>query len=187
VIPYLPDVSTLVLVEGVSDRRAVEALAGLRGRNLAGEGVAVVSIGGAQAIGGFVARYGPRGEGLRLAGLCDAREEPFFRRALEAAGLGSPLSRDDMERCGFFVCDADLEDELARALGPDAVEHVIASQGETSSFRTFCKQVEKRRLPRERQLHGFLWNRKLRYAPLMVEALDGARVPRPLERLLDHV
>jgi hypothetical protein len=162
VIPCLPDASTLVLVEGVSDRRAIEALARLHGRHLSAEGVAVVPIGGAQAIGGFVARYGPQGEGLRLAGLCDVREEPFFRRALETAGLGARLSRSDMERCGFFVCDADLEDELTRALGPDAVERVIAAQGETSSFRTFCKQVEKRELPREQQLHGFLWNRKLR-------------------------
>jgi hypothetical protein len=30
-------------------------------------------------------------------------------------------------------------------------------------------------------------NRKIRYAPLLVEALDLARVPRPLDRVLAHV
>jgi predicted ATP-dependent endonuclease of OLD family len=41
----------VILVEGVSDQRAVEAVAERRRRDLAAEGVAVVPIGGAQAIG----------------------------------------------------------------------------------------------------------------------------------------
>ena len=41
----------VILVEGVSDQRAVEGVAELRGRDLAAEGVAVVPIGGAQASG----------------------------------------------------------------------------------------------------------------------------------------
>ena len=45
-------------------------------------------IGGAQAIGRYLNRYGPRGLGLTLAGLCDAGEEREFRRGLERAGLG---------------------------------------------------------------------------------------------------
>jgi len=60
-------VRTVVLVEGVSDRLAVEALARRRGRNLDVEGVTVVSMGGAQAIGSFLARFGPQGLDLRLA------------------------------------------------------------------------------------------------------------------------
>ena len=40
----------VVLVEGLSDQAAVEALAERRGRDLDAEGVAVVPIGGAQAI-----------------------------------------------------------------------------------------------------------------------------------------
>ena len=46
----------VILVEGVSDQRAVEAVAELRGRDLAAEGVAVVPIGGAQAIGRYLGR-----------------------------------------------------------------------------------------------------------------------------------
>ena len=80
-----------ILVEGVSDRIAVETLAGRRGRDLAAEGVSVVPIGGAQAVGRFLDELGPRGRNLALAGLCDAGEERDFRRGLERAGLGSDL------------------------------------------------------------------------------------------------
>ena len=38
---------------------------------------------------------GPGRAAVRLAGLCDAAEEGYFRRALERAGLGSRLSRVD--------------------------------------------------------------------------------------------
>ncbi len=82
-----------------------------------------------------------------------------------------------MEALGFYVCEADLEDELIRSLGAGAVEQVIESEGEWGSFRTFQKQLEKRGLAYEEQLHGFMWNRKIRYARLLVEALDLARVP----------
>jgi len=63
----------VVLVEGTSDRLAVETLAARRGRDLAAEGVVVVPAGGAHAMGGFLEQLGPHGRGARLAGLCDAR------------------------------------------------------------------------------------------------------------------
>jgi hypothetical protein len=177
----------VLLVEGISDRVAVETLARRLGRDLEAEGVAIVPIGGAHAIGKVLDRYGPKGLGLRVTGLCDAGEEQHFARALERAGLGIDLSRDAMESLGFYVCEADLEDELVRSLGPDAVERLIAAQGESSRFRTFQKQLEKRGLSRQQQLHGFMWNRKIRYARVLVEALDLAQVPRPLERVLADV
>jgi hypothetical protein len=180
-------VRSVILVEGISDKVAVEALAERRDRNLTAEGVSVLAIGGAQAIRKVVDRYGPNGLDVRLAGLCDAGEERHFRRALEQAGLGSNLTRDDMEALGFYVCDADLEDELVRCLGADVVEQIIEAEGESASFRTFQKQLDKRRLPLERQLYGFMWNRKIRYARLLVDALDLARVPRPLDCVLSHV
>src|SRR5215831_14509316 len=105
----------VVLVEGLSDRIALETLAERRGRDLAAEDIAVVPIGGAQAIGRFLDLYGPRGRDLRLAGLCDAGEERDFRRGLEWAELGSHLTRAGLEALGFYVCEADLEDELIRA------------------------------------------------------------------------
>jgi hypothetical protein len=181
---------TVVLVEGISDQVALEALAERCGRDLAAEGIAIVPMGGAQAIGRFLDLYGPRGLGLRLAGLCDSAEEPVFRRALERAGLGSDLTRAAMERLGFYVCVEDLEDEMIRSLGAAAVERVVEAQGELASFRTFQKQPAWRGRPREEQLRRFLGThsgRKIRSPASLVGALALADVPRPLHGVLAHV
>jgi hypothetical protein len=180
----------VVLVEGISDQLALRALAERRGRDLDAEGISIVPMGGAQAIGSFLDLFGPAGLDLRLAGLCDAAEEHDFRRALERARLGSRLTRAGMERLGFFVCVADLEDELIRALGAASVEQVVDAQGDLGSFRTLQKQPawQGRRL--EDQLRRFMGSggsRKIRYARLLVDALDLARVPRPLDGVLAHV
>jgi hypothetical protein len=177
----------VVLVEGISDRVALEALAERRGRDLDAEGVSIVPIGGAQAIGRFLDLFGPRGADVRLAGLCDAPEERHFRRALERAGFGSQLTRAEMERLGFYVCVANLEDELIRALGTAAVERIIEAEGDSASFRTYAKQPAHRDRTTAEQLWGFMWNRKLRYARLLVGALDLDHVPRPLDGVLTHV
>ena len=179
-----------MLVEGVSDKVALEALAARRGRNLDAEGVSVVSMGGAQAIGRFLASFGPHGLDVRLAGLCDAGEEGDFRRGLERAGLGSNLTRVDMEPLGFYVCVADLEDELIRALGAASVEQVVAAQGELGSFRIMQKQPAQQGRTTEEQLRRFMGTRggrKVHYARLLVDALDLRNVPRPLDRVLGHV
>jgi hypothetical protein len=185
-----PEPRAVVLVEGVSDRIAVETLARRRGRDLAAEGVSVISIGGAQAIGRFLERFGPHGLDLQLAGLCDAGEEAEFRRALERAGFGSSLTLAEMERLGFYVCVVDLEDELIRSLGADAVEEIVAAQGELGPFRTLQKQAPWKGRPKAEQLRRFMGSggrRKIRYASLLVEALEPAQVPRPLDRVLAHV
>jgi hypothetical protein len=182
--------SAVVLVEGISDQLAIETLAERRGRDLGAEGVSVVPIGGAQAIGRFLNLYGPRGRDLRLAGLCDAGEEDEFRRGLERAGFGDGLTRADMEALGFYVCVADLEEELIRALGADEVERVVEANGDLGSFRTLQKQPEWRGRPREEQLRRFMGSggrRKIRYARLLVAALDLADVPRPLDLVLTRV
>ena len=181
---------TVVLVEGTSDQVALQTLARRRGRNLEDEGVSIVSIGGAQAIGRFLERFGPRGLDVRLAGMCDAAEEPHFRRALERAGLGSELTRPGMEAQGFFVCVADLEDELIRCLGAPSAERVVDGQGDLQSFRTLQKQPAWQGRQEEEQLRRFLGSgarRKIRYARLLVEALDLNRVPRPLDGVLAAV
>jgi len=177
----------VVLVEGVSDQVAVETLAARKGRDLAAEGVAVVPIGGAQAIGRVL--RGLDG-GVRVAGLCDAGEEAGFRRALERAGLGSGLDRARMEALGFYVCEADLEDELIRAVGVDAVERIAEEQGDLRALRTLQKQAAWQRRDVRDQLRRWLGSggsRKIRYAQLLVDALDPARVPRPLDGVLAHV
>jgi hypothetical protein len=144
-------------------------------------------MGGAGNLRSFLELFGPGGLDVRLAGLCDAREEGDFRRGLERAGLGSDLSRADMEALGFYVCVADLEDELIRRLGVAAVERVVGAQGELGSFRTLQKQPAQRGRGSQEQLRRFMGTRggrKVRYARLLVEALDPASVPRPLDRVL---
>jgi hypothetical protein len=180
----------VVLVEGASDESAVAALAARRGRDLAAEGIRLVAMGGATNIGTYVRRFGPSGRGLRLAGLCDAGEEPGFRRGLERAGLAAGPGPGDLAALGFFVCVADLEDELIRALGTDAVERVIDAEGELASFRTLQKQPAWRAGTTHDQLRRFLGSgsgRKIRYSAALVAALDLERVPRPLDMLLTHL
>jgi hypothetical protein len=180
-------VHTVVLVEGQSDQRAVETLAGRQGRDLDAEGIAVVPMGGATNIGRFLALYGPGGLGLRLAGLCDAAEEGAFRRGLERSGLGARLTRSGMEALGFHTCVADLEDELIRAVGPPTVEDILGAQGDLASFRLFQRQPAQRGRDLQAQLRRFMGTRsgrKFEYARSLVAALDLDRVPRPLDALL---
>ena len=95
-----------------------------------------------------------------------------------------------MAALGFYVCDADLEDELIRALGADAVESVVAAEGDLASFRTLQKQPAWRGRPPAEQLRRFLGSggsRKIRYASLLVQALDLTRVPAPLDGVLEHI
>jgi hypothetical protein len=179
---YARDARAVVLVEGLSDKAALETLAARRGRDLGREGVRVAAMGGATNIGHFLGLFGPRGLDLGLAGLCDEGEEADFRRGLERAGLGGGLAAN-----GFFVCVADLEDELIRALGTGAVEELIDAQGEAGSFRTFVKQPAQRERTRQQQLRRFLGTRsgrKIRYGRVLAGALDLARVPLPLDRVL---
>ena len=157
----------IVLVEGASDRVALETLA----RRLGLDDVSVVAIGGAHAIGRHVARL----EGVVIVGLCDAGEAEIFRRALEHV----------------FVCDVDLEDELIRALGTDRVEEILAENGDLGRFRTFQAQPEWRGRPAGDQLRRWIGSgarRKIRYAALLVDALDPDRIPDPLvSALRTHV
>lgn len=177
----------VVLVEGRSDEIAVRTLASLRGCDLEAEGISVLAVGGAQAMGRFLAVHGPVGTNTTLAGLCDAGEEADVRRALERAGLAPAAGRAGLEAAGFFVCERDLEDELVRALGAPAAEAVLDAHGKLGAFRTYQKQPAHRARPVADQLRGFLNNWKVELAGPLVEALDPARVPRPLEGVLASV
>ncbi|MDT0401436.1 TOPRIM nucleotidyl transferase/hydrolase domain-containing protein [Streptomyces edwardsiae] len=174
-------VRTAVLLEGLSDAAAVEALAARRGRDLAAEGVCVLPMGGAMNIGRFARLLGPPGLGLRLTGLCDEGERGYYARGLERAGAG---------RAEFFVCAADLEDELIRALGVDRVEELVRAEGELRPLRTFLNQPAQRDRSAQERLRRFLGTkkgRKIRYGRVLVEALQPERVPAPLDALLTGV
>ncbi len=155
----------VVLVEGITDRLALEAVAQRLALGL--DGVEIVPIGGAQAIRRAAAEYA----GERVVGLCDAGEERWFRRVLGDAA---------------FVCVKDLEDELIQALGADRVQEVVAAEGELETFRKFQNQLFWRGRPVEVQLRRWLQNggRYLRYPPLLVAALEPDEIPAPLAGVL---
>jgi len=165
-----PGSRAVILVEGISDQSALESLAARRGRDLHREGVFVVPMGGATNIGAFAGLFGPQGLGARLAGLCDEAEEREFRRGLARAGLRPGPGREDLEQLGFYVCVADLEDEMIRSLGAEAVERLIAAEGELTRLRTFCLQPAQRGRAPEQRLRRFMGTksgRKARYGRVL--------------------
>jgi hypothetical protein len=183
-------VGTVVLVEGRSDRCAVETLAARLGLDLATARVAVVDMGGATNVARCLVELGPHGRGLRTLGLYDAAEERFVRRGLARAGLGTPETRSDLEAAGFFACEADLEEELIRALGLDAVLAVVEARGDLASFRILQRQPAQADRSDEQRMRRFLGTtsgRKIEYAGLLAAALDLTALPRPLGLLLERM
>jgi predicted ATPase len=179
----------VILVEGLSDQLAIQALADRRGRNLDAEGVAVVPIEGIRSIEAYLRLYGPPGFQLDLAGVCDVGEEQVVFDALLAVGIARAPTRAEAERVGFHTCDLDLEDVLVRALGAADAMAVIAGRGDAGAFRTFQTQPAYQALAIEDQIRRFIQrgSRKVEYAPLLVDALDLAAAPRALVGALDHV
>jgi hypothetical protein len=156
----------VILVEGLSDKAALEVLAGRLGVDLGAAGVAIEAMGGATNIGRFAALHGPG-----VFGLCDEAERGDFVRA----GVNP------------FVCVADLEDELIRALGVPAVEEVVASLGETHRLRIFRQQPAQRGRAVAPALRRFIATRsgaKLTYARALTSALELSSVPAPLAGIL---
>jgi hypothetical protein len=178
----------VVLVEGNSDRVALHTLATRLGRDLVAEGIEVVAMGGITNTRTFASRYGPHGLGVTLAGLYDAAEEAVLRQGLVATGLAR--ASDGLSGLGFYKCSADLEDELIRALGVEAVEAVIDAAGEARSLRLLERMPAQRGWTREAVLRRFIGvrsGRKARYAALLVDALEPGEVPEPLASVLARV
>ncbi|MFZ0161735.1 MAG: TOPRIM nucleotidyl transferase/hydrolase domain-containing protein [Kineosporiaceae bacterium] len=181
-----PGTATVVLVEGDSDREAVVTLARRSGIDPAERSVAVVAMGGATNVGHHVRRFGPGGLGLRLLGLCDDGEAVHFSRAFARAGLPA-LPDAPTSAGGFHVCRHDLEEELIRALGVEAVLAFVADRGELAAFRILQRQPAHRRTPVEDQLHRFVGTRSGRkrdYGAGLAAAVPLDAVPAPLTALL---
>ena len=178
-------VDTLVLVEGDSDAGAVRALADRLGCDLELGRTEVRSADGVSNFSRLLSEFVRTHPRATYCGMYDVADEWHVRRALAQAGI--PIAPDEpLESFGFFACVADLEDELIRALGAEVVEGVIQAQGELKSFRRFQVMPQHRRTPTHQQLHRFLGTRatrKIRLARHLVEALDLARLPRPLVQL----
>jgi hypothetical protein len=181
---------SLVLVEGLSDQAAVETVAKRLGHDLGAEGVIVVSMGGITNFGRFLEDYARHRPDLRVAGLYDEGGDGYVRSGMERVGLGSDLSRSQMEELGFFACVSDLEEELIRSLGVEQVRDLVASQDELAGLQIMQAQPQWRDRDLADQLHRFLGvrsGRKVRYGTLLSEMLDLSRLPRPLDLLMRHL
>ncbi len=176
----------VILVEGESDRAALETAAGLLGFELSAKSILVMN--GATNVVRMVAEIVSRG--VRVAGLYDVGEEGHVVRALYEAGLTERLDSTAPERLGFFACDYDLEEELIRALGAARVINVLETQGEDlRRFRSLQQMPEWRERRVEDQLRRWFGSgsrRKIRYAALLVLAMAAVEVPQPLRRVLEY-
>ena len=118
---------------------------------------------------------------------------PELRAVVLVEGVSDQVALETpaaMEQLGFYICDVDLEDELIRSVGVEAVEAIIDAQGELPAFRTFQRQPAQRQRSTAQHLRRFMGTRsgrKARYAHLLVAALDLDRVPRPLDGVLKHL
>ena len=180
----------LILVEGESDAEAVRALAERRGIDLGRRQVHVLAAGGVTSFGRVLRSVPQQPDPVTIAGLYDQGAERHVIRALAGAGLEIDPVTPALDPLGFFVCVAVLEDELIRALGVDAVIDLLDRQGELRSFELLGKQPQHAGRPIDQQLRQFMGTRatrKVRYGRLLVEALDPARIPDPLHRVLDAV
>ena len=178
----------VVLVEGRSDVAVVRALLDRRPPpDVAG--VEVVSMEGVTNIERHLTRIEATTPGADVAGLCDLAEAGFLVRALQRRGhaVSGPA---DLPRHGFFVCDADLEDELIRAVGPRTVAQALTELGDEGRFLTFQQQPEWRDRPLHDQLRRFAGSRsgrKEQLASALARRLDDAVMPAPLTGLVEHV
>ncbi|MGG5172047.1 TOPRIM nucleotidyl transferase/hydrolase domain-containing protein [Pseudarthrobacter sp. J1738] len=183
-------VRTVVFLEGLSDLAAVEVMAAGSGLDVDHAGVCFLDIGGATNIGAFMPYFAPDALNLRLAGLVDHGEYGFFARALEREELGAGHTIKELSRLGFFVCDADLEDELIRSLGVNAVENVLAQYQDLERFRMFQAQPAQRGRPATAQLRRFMGTtsgRKIDYGAHLAQALEPHNYPAPLKGLLEFL
>ena len=188
----MSEIRLLVLVEGESDADAVRALSDLIGCDLRVRHIQICSARGVTNFSQVLREFARAHPNARFCGMYDLAEQQYVRRALSNAAV--PIAaHDSLESFGFFACVADLEEELIRALGAEAVERVLEAQGELVSFRRFQAMPQQRLTPIEQQLRRFLGTRatrKIRSARHLVERLNIDRLPRPLvqlaTRMLEH-
>lgn len=180
--------TSVLLVEGDSDRNAILTVAGRIGRDLSVDGIEVISMGGAGGFGDHLAEA--VSSGFSIAGLCDEGEVWDLQRGMARAGLGSNHSTEELNQLGFYVCVRDLEEEMIRAIGPERVVDVIEEEGEIRPFEKFQLQPEWRRRPLADQLRRFIGTRagrKVRFGTVLAETVDLDRVPRPILGVLGAV
>ncbi len=176
-----------VLLEGVSDVAALTAVAETRGVNL--DNVDLIDLGGVTNVRRELIELHRGSVDLEVLGLCDAPEVRFVEQALNETGR-SVRDASDLPTYGFFVCHADLEEELIRALGTDHAVAVIEQLGLATKLATLRQQPAWQERPLAEQLHRFCGvasGRKELLAGALAGALESDDIPEPLDALLGRL
>lgn len=173
----------VVLAEGPSDVAAIGVVLDRAGLT---DGISVVAMGGATNIRTALAAAVAREPAPRVLGLCDEGEADYLVRAITDAGapVDAPAGLAEL---GFHTCRRDLEDELVRALGPEAVVDVLEGLGLAASFDRFRHQPAWRGRDLAASLVRFAGagsGRKERLARAVAAELALDRLPAPLVGLL---
>jgi hypothetical protein len=174
---------TVILVEGFSDLLAVRVLAAKLGMDLDAAGVSVISLEGGDIFPHYLALLGPQGLDVELRGLCDEDKAQRWITHLRRAGL--PVSdRQTMIAAGFQVCDPDLEAELVAPLSAAEIEAVFDADGALADFQAFAGQQPYSSMTVAEQQVAFIKSDKMRWAPLVADALTAGGIPQPIRDLL---
>lgn len=177
----------VVLLEGASDVAAVRAVMATCGVDPAP--VELVALQGVTNVGRVLKEIRQLRGDVDVVGMCDAAETRFVQRALVDDGL--PVSdASDLPVYGFFVCEADLEDELIRALGPNRARDALVGAGLGSKLEALQLQAAWADRPLAEQIHRFCGvasGRKELAAGILAAALAEDEIPEPMAMLLDRL
>lgn len=186
-ITTAPGARIVVLLEGPSDVAAVRAL--MEAQGIDPGPVELVSLQGVTNVGRVLKEVRLlRGE-VDVVGMCDAAETRFVEKALVEDGL--PVAdASDLPVYGFFVCEADLEEELIRALGAERAQDALVAAGLGGKLDALKTQEAWAGRPLAEQIHRFCGvasGRKELAAAILAGALDADEVPEPIAMLLDRI
>jgi|GEM_PF-888468 len=124
--------STILLVEGVTDRLIVSAVAAKLGIVLDRLGITMYDLDGAKSVNAALELYGSRGFDSRIVGLVDEDH-----RIAWAGAFG--VDPAALETVNVFVCDPSLEGEIIRSLGSTRTLELLVDGGEDEAeIRTWC-------------------------------------------------
>lgn len=183
----MPDPRLVCLLEGASDVAAVRRL--MTAQAIDPAPIELVNLQGVTNVGRVLKELRQVRGDVDVVGMCDVAESRFVERALAEDGL--PVTDvTDLPIYGFFVCEADLEEELIRALGPERARDALVGQGLGGKLEALRTQPEWADRPLAEQLHRFCGaasGRKEAAAAILAGELTPDEVPEPLALLLDRL
>jgi putative ATP-dependent endonuclease of OLD family len=120
--------TSVIAVEGPSERLLVTAAARVQGLSLHRSGIHIFDLGGAPQFGNAYAAFGPPGFGVSIFGLVDEDHRKTWAKVLGVAPA-------DLEAEGYRVCAPDLEGEVVDGLGTTRVIELLVAGGLATEAR----------------------------------------------------